>query len=115
MERRCLARSVQMCSLRLLVLPLLVWAGVASAQDGPGDPIAGAKLARDVCATCHIVSDTQEQATTEAPTFQSIAERSPEAIDALAAFLMDPHPPMPDLSLTREDIRDLLSYIESLR
>jgi hypothetical protein len=53
--------------------------------------------------------------TTEAPTFQSIAERSPEAIDALRAFLMDPHPPMPDLSLTRQEIRDLLSYIDSLR
>ena len=92
--------------------------GIASPGFGQGltgDAERGGLLAERWCSTCHIVSDTQEQATTEAPTFQSIAERSPEAIDALAAFLMDPHPPMPDLSLTREDIRDLLSYIESLR
>ena len=90
------------------------WPSVATRRSVAGD-VGGTQLAERWCSTCHIVSDTQEQATTEAPTFQSIAERSPEAIDALAAFLMDPHPPMPDLSLTREDIRDLLSYIESLR
>ncbi len=93
---------------------------LASASPGfgqglTGDAERGGLLAERWCSTCHIVSDTQKQATTEAPTFQSIAERTPEAIDALAAFLMDPHPPMPDLSLTREDIRDLLLYIESLR
>lgn len=61
------------------------------------------------------MSDLQERASTDAPTFRSIAEGSPESIDALAAFLMDPHPPMPDFSLTREEIRDLLAYIASLR
>ena len=103
------------------ILALLCSIGaLASASPGfgqglTGDAERGGLLAERWCSTCHIVSDTQKQATTEAPTFQSIAERTPETIDALAVFLMDPHPPMPDLSLTREDIRDLLSYIESLR
>jgi mono/diheme cytochrome c family protein len=93
---------------------------LASASPGygqslTGDAERGGLLAERWCSTCHIVSDTQKQATTEAPTFQSIAQSTPETIDALAVFIMDPHPPMPDLSLTREDIRDLLSYIDSLR
>jgi mono/diheme cytochrome c family protein len=94
---------------------LLAVANPGVGQELTGNAERGGKLAERWCSTCHIVSDTQARATTEAPTFQSIAERSPEAIDALGAFLMDPHPPMPDLSLTRQEIRDLLSYIESLR
>ena len=94
---------------------LLAIAGPAFGQGLSGNAERGGQLAERWCSTCHIVSVTQEQGTTEAPTFRSIAERSPEVIDALGAFLMDPHPPMPDLSLTREEIRDLLSYIASLR
>lgn len=29
--------------------------------------------------------------------------------------MADPHPPMPDMSLTRSEMRDLLAYIRSLR
>lgn len=84
-------------------------------QGITGDAERGGQVAERWCSACHLVSDHQVRATTDAATFRGIAERSPEAIDALAAFLMDPHPPMPDLSLTRQEIRDLLAYIESLR
>jgi mono/diheme cytochrome c family protein len=94
---------------------LLAIAGPAFGQGLLGNAERGEWLAERWCSTCHVVSTSQEQGTTEAPTFRSIAERSPEEIDALGLFLMDPHPPMPDLSLTREEIRDLLSYIASLR
>jgi hypothetical protein len=33
----------------------------------------------------------------------------------LAAFIIDPHPPMPDLGLSRKDIRDVLAYIATLK
>jgi mono/diheme cytochrome c family protein len=80
-----------------------------------GDTERGAGLARQWCASCHLVAQDQTSASTEAPPFASIAERSPDEISALAGFLADPHPPMPDLSLTRQEIRDLLAYIASLR
>jgi hypothetical protein len=57
----------------------------------------------------------QKSAASDVPFFTSIAKRSPSEIDALAGFLADPHPPMPKLSLTREEIRDLLAYIGTLR
>jgi mono/diheme cytochrome c family protein len=93
---------------------LLAIAAPVFGQGLTGNPERGALLAETWCSSCHIVSSGQTQGSADAPTFSGIAERSPEAIDALAAFLMDPHPPMPDLSLTREDIRDLLAYIASL-
>jgi mono/diheme cytochrome c family protein len=89
-----------------------------SAQTAPSraaDAARGAELARQWCAGCHLVADDQASATTEAPPFAAIARRSPDELAALAGFLADPHPPMPDLSLTREEIRDLLAYIATLK
>ena len=33
---------------------------------------------------------------------------------ALAAFLADPHPKMPDMHLSRSEIDDIVAYIQSL-
>ncbi len=63
------------------------------------DPRRGAEMAKQWCASCHLVSEGQASATTEAPPFGTIARRSPDEFAALAGFLADPHPPMPDLSL----------------
>ena len=80
-----------------------------------GNADAGKALAEVWCASCHLVSPEQQTTTTEAPPFETIAQRAPDEIAALAAFLADPHPPMPQLSLTRQEIRDLLAYISSLQ
>ena len=50
-----------------------------------------------------------------APPFAMVADTAAERTDDLRAWLADPHPPMPNLSLTRWEIDDLLAYIESLR
>lgn len=80
-----------------------------------GDAAAGKALAERWCSSCHIVTAEQKTATTEAPPFADIAARHADAIDALAGFLADPHPPMPQMSLTRQEIDDLLAYIGSLK
>jgi mono/diheme cytochrome c family protein len=87
----------------------------ASPAAAAGDAAAGKALAENWCSSCHLVSSEQAAATTEAPPFQSIAERAAGEVEALAWFLADPHPPMPHLSLTRQEIRDLLAYISSLK
>jgi len=48
------------------------------------------------------------------PSFRTIAQGELTA-DQLRTFLPRPHPPMPDLSLTRTEIHDLIAYIEALR
>ena len=98
------------CSFALIAI-----SGPSFGQDISGSAESGGQIAERWCSTCHLVSERQEQATPDVPSFMSIAGRSPETIGALAGFLKDQHPPMPDLSLTREEIRDLLAYIESLR
>jgi hypothetical protein len=40
---------------------------------------------------------------------------TPSALAALEGFLADPHPVMPDMSLTRQEIKDLVAYIGSLK
>ena len=86
-----------------------------STASAMGDPANGKRLAERWCASCHLVSKEQATTTTEAPPFEGIAQRSPEEIAGLAAFLTDPHPPMPQLNLTRDEIRDLVAYIASLK
>lgn len=101
-------------SILALVGPAVAAAIAASPAAAAGDAAHGKAIAERWCASCHLVAPDQARATTEAPTFAAIAERSQDEIDALAGFLADPHPPMPDLSLTRDEIRDLLAYIASL-
>ena len=79
------------------------------------DAAKGKVIAERWCSSCHVVSRDQTSAPGDAPPFETIAQRSQSEIDALADFLGDPHPPMPNLSLTREEIRDLLAYVASLR
>jgi mono/diheme cytochrome c family protein len=80
-----------------------------------GDAAAGKVIAEQWCSSCHVVTPEQKTASTEAPPFATIAARHADSMDALAAFLADPHPPMPQMSLARQEIQDLLAYIGSLK
>src|SRR4051812_16403825 len=74
----------------------------------------GEQLARRWCASCHLVTADQRQVTTEAPPFASIASRPDFDTNRLAFFLLDPHPKMPNMSLTRTEAGDIAAYIASL-
>jgi mono/diheme cytochrome c family protein len=74
----------------------------------------GAVLARRWCSSCHVVAGTQRQVTGEAPPFASIANRPDFDVNRLAFFLLDPHPKMPDMGLSRTEAADLAAYIASL-
>lgn len=80
----------------------------------PADPARGAEIAQRWCASCHITAADQTQATGEATPFPSIARREAFDAAALALFLLDPHPRMPDMNLTRSEAADLAAYVRSL-
>jgi len=85
------------------------------ADAAHADAGAGAQLAQRWCASCHVVGDTQTGPVPQGPpSFRSIAKGG-MTTDQLRAFLSHPHGAMPDLSLTRTEIDDLTSYIQSLR
>lgn len=78
------------------------------------DPGQGETLARRWCSNCHVVASNQTQAASEAPPFPQIARLPNFDATRLAFFLLNPHPKMPDMSLTRAEAGDLAAYIATL-
>jgi mono/diheme cytochrome c family protein len=75
----------------------------------------GARLARRWCAACHLVAANQQRAMiSQAPPFATVARRPGFDAAKIALFLLNPHPKMPDMSLTRPEAVDLAAYIGSL-
>ncbi len=100
----------------VLLIALLLTAAPAVAQTSYGDPEAGLKLALRDCAACHVVAGRQAgPVPVGVPPFAAIAHMPSTTSLSLRAFLQTPHPPMPDLALTRSEMEDVISYILSLR
>ena len=78
------------------------------------DAAHGLDLATRWCAACHLVTPDQQTAKVDAPPFATIA-RSNFNARTLAYFLLDPHPKMPELPLSRSAADDIAAYIESLK
>ncbi|MCX2725077.1 c-type cytochrome [Roseibium salinum] len=103
----------KMLRLQVAVAGLYLAAGTAAAHAG--DPAAGKVLALRWCAACHLVAEDQERVALVAlPSFYDIAESPGWTEEALATFLVDPHPKMPDMSLRNVEIANLAAYITSL-
>ena len=95
----------------------LLLAGVpAAAQDLPGDPAAGERIAQGWCAECHEVeAGYYEPGIDGAPAFQTVADLPQATEMALRAFLQSPHANMPSVRPTPEQTDDIISYILSLK
>jgi mono/diheme cytochrome c family protein len=89
-------------------------AALPTVAAAPADPAQGEKLARRWCAACHIVAADQARGADNVPAFASIARMSGFSAENIAQFLMDPHPKMPDMQLSRDEAADLGAYIASL-
>jgi mono/diheme cytochrome c family protein len=79
------------------------------------DPDNGERLARRWCAPCHVVASNQRGPVGEAPPFATIAAKPDFDTGKLAFFLLDPHPKMPDMQLSRTEAADLAAYIATLK
>jgi mono/diheme cytochrome c family protein len=93
------------------VLVLAVLATPAFAAD----PDHGETLVKRWCAACHLVAGDQKNATTEAPSFASVAKRPGFDEAKVAFFLLDPHPKMPNMELSRNEAADIAAYIATLK
>jgi cytochrome c len=84
-----------------------------AAARAVGDAQAGRDLAVRSCGACH-VTDRTGAGTDAAPPFPEIAHRTHADHGWVRAWLAKPHPPMPDLSLTRQQIDDIVAYLDRL-
>ena len=87
----------------------------ASAPAYSGDADAGRTLARKWCASCHFVEADPNWASDSAPAFSQIANDPMKSRLSITAWLIDPHPPMPKLSLSKGEIDNLVAYIETMK
>jgi mono/diheme cytochrome c family protein len=79
------------------------------------DPDHGETLVKRWCAPCHLVASDQKGPTTEAPSFASVARRPGFDAAKVALFLLDPHPKMPNMALSRDEAADIAAYIATLK
>jgi mono/diheme cytochrome c family protein len=86
----------------------------ATGQAVAADAENGERLAERWCASCHIVSPSQRQASADASPFASIARMPEFSAPKLAFFLLDPHPKMPNMFLSRREAEDLAAFIARL-
>jgi mono/diheme cytochrome c family protein len=106
---------VRFCSPVCMLQCFLAAAILAITPAFGADPDNGERLARRWCAPCHVVASNQRVATGEAPPFATIGQRPELDAAKLAFFLLEPHPKMPSMGLSRTEAADLAAYIATLK
>jgi mono/diheme cytochrome c family protein len=87
----------------------------AQAQIAAPDAPKGHELAERLCAICHAVTPGSTSGRPDVPSFAVIAKLPNLTPERLVGAIILPHPPMPGVPLTRDEIRDIVAYIMSLR
>jgi cytochrome c len=88
-------------------------AAVAHAAAVAGNAEAGRQLVMRSCSSCH-ATEAAATATDGAPPFSAVAKTNKERPAWIRGWLMEPHPPMPNISLSREQINDIIAYLGTL-
>jgi mono/diheme cytochrome c family protein len=98
-----------------ILFAVLLLAGLCPPIAAGADAQHGKEVAQRWCAECHLVASDQRKANADVAPFATLAGRPDFNAAQLAFFLLDPHPKMPNLSLTRAEAGDLAAYISSLK
>lgn len=94
-----------------------LFATAAHSQDiVSGSPENGASLADRLCSSCHL-SDNKAPSPVPAgiPTFRGIANKPGQTGMHVVGVLLAPHAPMPNINLSRDEIGDIIAYLQTLR
>ena len=89
-----------------------IWcAPIAFAAAGNAD--AGRQFVMRSCSNCH-ATEAATTATDNAPPFSLVAKTNKDNPAWIRGWLMAPHPPMPNISLSRQQIDDIVAYLSTL-
>jgi len=114
--------------MRVLVLAFALSACASTAVQPPQKPPAmmsatpeeidaGRQIVMTRCASCHAIAPDSASRHPEAPPLARLSEEYPVTAleEAFAEGVIVGHPDMPEFSLTPEQIRALLGYLESIQ
>jgi cytochrome c len=104
-------------AIALATWSLFIPLGSSWAQpSSPADAKRGRELAARLCTNCHAIDgETSGPIRADVPSFPTIANRPGASAEHLAGRIIVPHPAMPGVPLTRAEIRDIVTYIVSLK
>jgi len=85
----------------------------ANSPVSAGDAAAGRKLIMNSCSSCH-ATEVATTARDAAPPFSAVAKTNKERPAWIRGWLMSPHPPMPNIPLSSQQIDDIIAYLSSL-
>ncbi|MDB5571042.1 MAG: cytochrome [Hyphomicrobiales bacterium] len=98
-------RAAQALSVALFPLALLTTTAARGADADNGERLSGRW-----CAECHVVAPDQKSAKADAPSFAAIS--ASRRIPEISSFLKQSHPQMPDMSLSRDEIADIIAWMQ---
>jgi mono/diheme cytochrome c family protein len=100
---------------RAIVIALAFFGSMYGAQAAAtlGNANAGRELMTRSCITCHAANETTRTADS-APPLSYIVRDNRERPEWIKGWLMDPHNPMPNITLSRQQIADIIAYLNSL-
>lgn len=78
------------------------------------DAYQGERTFNQWCTSCHTKKGAK-RARDAAPPLIELLDKKSLTPDAMRRWLANPHPPMPNLNLGRQEIENLIAYFESLR
>ena len=100
-----------------LFLVVMLMAVPAVAQSLEKLDIAkGEQLAQALCVNCHRVADDPGATVmVDVPGFVEVANRRSMTAEKIESYVLSPHPAMPTIQFTRDELSDISAYIMSLR
>ena len=84
-----------------------------AALAAAGNAEAGRQFVMRSCSSCH-ATEAAKTATDNAPPFSAVAKTNKDNPAWIRGWLMAPHPPMPNISLSRQQIDDIVAYLSTL-
>jgi hypothetical protein len=97
------------------IILLTASTGLMAEEIEIGDAQAGFVYAKEVRANCHAVVSNETSPVPEATTFDEIANMPEMSAKALLVWMQTQHPTMPNITLERDDLMDVIAYILSRR
>ncbi len=115
-KRRPLSISITRISALTIILSGMFASSSLGQDFVSGSPEKGALLADRLCSSCHLSVDKAiSPVPAGIPTFRGIANKPGQTGMHIVGVLVTPHAPMPNISLSRDEISDIVAYLQALR